>query len=230
ALGRGMLTRLVTSRGARMCRSEAELTGQETRQKQTLDALVQGRIVVARETEDGTSYELAHEALLQGWSTLRGWLDADAGARALRERLESSSSEWERLGRPRELLWGGRQVAEAAPLIELGPREQAFLAASRKMVRRRRGLGYALMLGLPALAVVAYTSLSFRARRERDRLVRQHWSTAESQVTEARAHAHTAAALRQQAFERFDRRDRQAGEERWASARAAAKDSASEYE
>ena len=39
----------------------------------TLESLIKGRIVLARNTAEGAAYELAHEALLTDWETLRRW-------------------------------------------------------------------------------------------------------------------------------------------------------------
>ena len=102
-----------------------------------LDALVRGRLLAAREVEGGTAYEVAHEALLHGWATLREWLDAQAESRVVRQRLEGAAAEWERLGRTGEVLWSARQLAEAALIRreELQPREVEFL---RDQVRRQQ--------------------------------------------------------------------------------------------
>ena len=74
------------------------------------------------------------------WGTLRDWMDANRGERALRQRLEAASAEWERLGRSRDILWRGRQLEEARDLeaSSLGAREEHFLLESRRAVRRQR--------------------------------------------------------------------------------------------
>src|SRR5439155_6287457 len=98
----------VTAEGTRARRSEAELAPPgEAATRAALDALVAGRLLVAREADRAAgagagTYELAHEALLAAWGTLRGWLDADADRRAARQRVEQAAAEWERLGRARD--------------------------------------------------------------------------------------------------------------------------------
>ena len=52
-----------------------------------LTALVRHRLLYASNVEGDTAYEVAHEALIQGWAALRGWLDADLGRRVLHQRL-----------------------------------------------------------------------------------------------------------------------------------------------
>ena len=44
-----------------------------------LEALVRGRLLVVREDEHGSVYEIAHEALIRSWGNLRRWLGRVAG-------------------------------------------------------------------------------------------------------------------------------------------------------
>lgn len=140
---RRILLRLVTLEGTRARRHESELLTEDPAEREALEALVRGRLLVAREAEGGSvTYEVAHEALVQGWGTLRTWLAADLDGRALRERLDTAAAEWERLGQGRELLWSQVQLREAEVLTpdpaELLPRAVAFLATSRREVKRRQ--------------------------------------------------------------------------------------------
>ena len=99
---RRIFGRLVTAEGTRARRPASELfAAQDTAGPPALEALVRGRLLVARDGESaaGPSYEIAHEALLTAWTTLRGWLGSDEEVRALKERLERAASEWLRLGR-----------------------------------------------------------------------------------------------------------------------------------
>src|SRR5439155_18453545 len=74
AAARRVLLRLVNLEGTRVRRAERELTGGDAAAAAALDALVRGRLVVAHDGSDGSVFELAHEVLLRGWDTLRGWL------------------------------------------------------------------------------------------------------------------------------------------------------------
>ena len=68
-----------------------------------LAALVERRLLVA---DDGT-VELVHEALLEQWPRLVGWLEEDAQGRRLHRHLTQAASEWEAAGRePSELYRG----------------------------------------------------------------------------------------------------------------------------
>jgi hypothetical protein len=138
--GRRVLMRLVTLEDTRASLSEEEIVAGEAPAKAALSALVNARLVVVREVGDRVVFEIAHEALLAGWATLRGWLDEERESRAVRHRLELAVADWERLGRSREGLWTTVQLKEAA-LLEpetLRSRERAFLDASRAAMARGR--------------------------------------------------------------------------------------------
>src|SRR5262249_10185651 len=115
---RRILLKLVSAERTRARRSEAELLGgAETEDERALvrgalEALVRGRLVAASESDGGVAYELSHEALLAGWARLRLWIDEERETRVVLERLRLAALDWERLGRPPELLWRGRQLDE----------------------------------------------------------------------------------------------------------------------
>jgi serine/threonine protein kinase/formylglycine-generating enzyme required for sulfatase activity len=223
AAARRILMRLVTAEGTRARRTEEELIGSDPAAKAALEALVRGRLLAAREVEGGTSYEVAHEALLHGWATLRDWLDAQAETRAVRQRLEAAAAEWERLGRTREVLWSARQLAEAAPIAveELHPREVAFLGSSRRSVRTKRIVRNATIVAIPALLGLVYGVVSLQARREIDRQVAAHLADATTEIADARERNKEVEALRTEAFAHFDAGRRKEAEEAWARVLAA---------
>ncbi|HRI08925.1 MAG TPA: serine/threonine-protein kinase, partial [Nannocystaceae bacterium] len=129
---RRILVRLVTIEDTRANLSAEELTGEGEAARGALEALVKARLLVVRETADGVIYEIAHEALVHGWGTLRGWLDEEREGRILLHSLETAASEWERLGKSRDALWGAAALARAGAFVDeasLRPRERDFLAA-----------------------------------------------------------------------------------------------------
>ena len=138
---RRVLFSLVSPQGTPVRRREDELAAGDVAARAALDGLVNGRLLVVRDTEQGATYELAHEALLRGWATLRRWLDEQAGSRAVRQRLVDAAAEWERLGRSGEALWSARQLSEleAVDPDDLLPRERLFVAASRSAQMRGPG-------------------------------------------------------------------------------------------
>lgn len=158
---RRLLLQLVTGEGTRIERREEEL-GSDPALQAALRALVERRLVHARTAGGQACYEVAHDALIASWGTLRNWLDDDIGHRAVRQRIEAASAEWERLARAREALWGRRQLDEVGLLdtSTLGSRERAFLLASRHAWRRQRQGRW-----IAALVVVLALVTGFGSRR-----------------------------------------------------------------
>ncbi len=145
AEARQLLLRLVPAKGTQARRTRAELLGvRGAAGGEMLEALVRGRLVIAREAsgeQAGDTYELAHEAMLRSWDTLRrGWLASGEELRGLRHLLMRSSGEWQRLGRASEQLWSGPLLEKAVRLDEeaLSTVEVDFLRASLRAVSRRR--------------------------------------------------------------------------------------------
>ena len=221
---RRILLRLVTAEGTRTRATEAELlTGglDADAQRAALEALVRGRVLVASDAQDG-AYEIAHEALLASWSTLQDWLSLDAANQAVRDRVAQAASSWERMGRPGELLWGRRQLAEtrALDLAVLPARDAAFLSATSRAVRRRRvlGAGVASALVIGALAIGA--ELRARARHELAAIVEGQVSAAQTAQASARDTARQRDVTRKRALELFDTGRWNEGETAWTEVEA----------
>jgi formylglycine-generating enzyme required for sulfatase activity len=218
---RALLLALVTAEGTRSRRTEAELyaaAGAPPDAPRALAALVRGRLLVAHEAEggEGSAYAIAHEALLSGWDTLRGWLGHDAEGRALRQRLERAAAEWERLGRSADALWGDRPLGEAASIEEagLGAREAAFLTASRRRARSRRLRRWAAALGVPL--AVGLTALGGCVKGARELGARV--AEVRQALRDARAARDQQEGLRSRALAAFDVGDDGPAEETWAAA------------
>jgi serine/threonine protein kinase/formylglycine-generating enzyme required for sulfatase activity len=219
---RRVLFALVSQQGTPVRRREDELVAGDAAARTALQGLVAGRLLVVRDTEQGPTYEIAHEALLKGWATLKRWLDEKADSRAVRHRLLGAAMEWERLGRAREALWSARQLAELDIVDpdDLLPREAAFAAASRLAVRRAR----MRRTGILCIAVLAlaggYGGIELNARRERARQIAARVEQADAILAAAHRDDEDSAVLRREAFARFDAFDREGGEAVWARARA----------
>ncbi|MCA9715621.1 MAG: serine/threonine-protein kinase PknK, partial [Myxococcales bacterium] len=165
---RKLLMRLVTIDDTRASLTEADLVGESDDNRHALEALVKGRLLVIRETDQGSVHEIAHEALINGWGTLRRWLDEEKEVRSIRHRLELQAGEWERLGRPRNALWAAEQLEEAKVLErkELRPREVAFLEASERAVARRKLIIRAVAVSVPLTLAGAYGYVRYQAYLE----------------------------------------------------------------
>jgi serine/threonine protein kinase/formylglycine-generating enzyme required for sulfatase activity len=220
---RRILMQLVTLDGTRARRSEKELV-EEDAARSALDALVRGRLLVVRDTEEGTSYEVAHEALLSGWATLRDWLGEHQDSRVVKQRLEIAAAEWARLGRAREALWSARQLGELKLVdpAELGVRDSAFVGASRRAVHRARNARRGVIASIPLAVALIIAGVQLNARWQLDRRIAVHVKEARTVLAEARAKNAEVEAMRKEAFAQFDRGDREKGEEVWASALALA--------
>ena len=230
---RRILLRLVTDEGTRARRAEDELLSSgEARdaERAALEALVRGRIVVANDAQHG-AYEIAHEALLVSWSTVQDWLARGAAEHAVRVNVERAAAEWERMGRPRDLLWGRRRLASARTLdrATLAPREVAFLSISRAAIVRTRMTGIAIAGVLAIAAVTIGVALRARAQRDLDAIIDTQVSQATEAFEAAKHLAQDRDAERARAFAQFDAHHWKAGEEVWDGVEALAVKEASQY-
>lgn len=220
---REILLRLVSGRGTRLSRPASELIHGAAAERAALEALVRARLLVAREagpaSSEGAVYEVAHEALINGWSTLRAWLDTAAEMRAARARIEAAATEWRRLGESAEALWSERQMADAqqAGLSagDLQPREAAFLAASRRNARGRRLRRWGAAIGAPLLLLGVYGGFALRLQQRTDREIKARVNESERALEQARRKANEVERLRDRAFARFEAGDAEAGERAW---------------
>ncbi|NTU64400.1 MAG: WD40 repeat domain-containing protein, partial [Chloroflexi bacterium] len=101
-----------------------------------LKTLADARLIT---TSEGVA-EVAHEALIREWPTLREWLADDREGLRLHRHLTEAAQEWERLDRDRDLLYRGARLAQAvewanAHAGELNVLERAFLDASQALTR-----------------------------------------------------------------------------------------------
>ncbi|XXF78653.1 bifunctional serine/threonine-protein kinase/formylglycine-generating enzyme family protein [Myxococcaceae bacterium GXIMD 01537] len=214
---RGVLLRLITPDGTRARKTGNEVVGDDARHRAALEALVRARLLVAREVDGGTSYELAHEALLTGWKTLARWLAEAAERREVQARLEVAAAHWERLRHARDVLWGPRQLAEAQVLdaAELTRREQSFLEASRRTMVRSRLLRHLLIAGFLLSLGLVYGGLRLRETRRLDREVRVRMEAALAMLGAARQERDALAAERAQAFRLYDSGRKEEGDTQW---------------
>ncbi|MEX1656444.1 hypothetical protein ABZ960_25255 [Streptomyces pseudovenezuelae] len=127
-----------------------------------LELLVRNRLL----TVDGSTVDLAHEALLGAWPRLRGWLAEDRERLRLHRGLTEAALTWDALGRDAGALYRGTRLTRAREAfggdVELNRLERDFLAASvethehgrRAAIRAARRLR-ALTAALAVLLVLA---------------------------------------------------------------------------
>jgi formylglycine-generating enzyme required for sulfatase activity len=214
AAAKKLLLRLVTPERTRARRSAAELVAFG---KPALDALVRGRLVVARDD----AFELAHERLIDGWPTLAGWVSNTAEAIAAHDRLSAAALAWERLGRTRDGLWAQRQLADLELLDaeDLTATEAAFAVESKRSITRRRWRNRGIAIAVPVIAVGVYAGARLVAARDVARHVGEHVETASSHLRTATSEHGSTDKLRDEAFAQFRAGKLELGEQAWTTAR-----------
>ncbi|BAY87695.1 WD-40 repeat-containing protein (plasmid) [Calothrix parasitica NIES-267] len=130
--------------------------------------LADSRLVVTGrdETSDIQTVEVVHEALIQEWTTLRQWINANRDFRIWQERLKGRMYEWEDNNKDEGSLLRGLPLAEAKDWLhkrgdELSNNERNFIEQSiallkkeREQQQRRRRF---TILGLTSFLAVAMT-------------------------------------------------------------------------
>ncbi len=102
-----------------------------------LQKLADARLIT---TSEGV-VEVAHEALIREWPTLRDWLADDREGLRLHRQLTEAAQEWDRLDRDRDLLYRGVRLAQATEWAnshtgELNDLEQTYLAAAQQLAQQ----------------------------------------------------------------------------------------------
>ena len=119
-------------------------------------------LTVGGDAADGTSVDVAHEALIRGWPRLRSWIEDERRDLLVHRRLTDAARDWAAAGRDRSALLRGRRLDEALAWRTetreaLNDAERSFLAASTRIRRVRRGVAVvavALLLGAAVAAAV----------------------------------------------------------------------------
>jgi serine/threonine protein kinase len=146
ALARLVLERLVTHERTRAVVRLDELCS-AAREPEAIERVVQhlasARLLVVESSseEETVLVELIHESLIEGWPTLRRWLDEHREDVELLARLRVAAKQWMASGRAEGLLWRGEPARAAQRWHgryrgELPPLEQQFLAATFALATR----------------------------------------------------------------------------------------------
>ena len=102
-----------------------------------LKALADARLITTSED----SAEVAHEALIREWPTLRGWLEDNREELRLQRNLTDAAQEWSELNREPDSLYRGARLAQAREWAashadEMNTLENEFLNASMEYSER----------------------------------------------------------------------------------------------
>ena len=104
---------------------------------QVLMTLADARLI----TTDQNTAEVAHEALIREWPTLRGWLDENRDGLRLHRHLTEAAQEWELLSHDPGILYRGARLVQAlewshSHADDLNLLECSFLNASRSLAEK----------------------------------------------------------------------------------------------
>ena len=99
--------------------------------------LANERLLVTNQSASGQTVEVAHEALISNWGTLRAWVNEDREFLLWCARLDAWLQEWERAQESGEALLRGPLLMEAQKWFDqrskdLSDQERKFISASRE--------------------------------------------------------------------------------------------------
>jgi WD40 repeat protein/DNA-binding SARP family transcriptional activator len=102
-------------------------------------------VVTGRDDSGSETVEVVHEALIQGWGRLRGWMEADRAFRTWQEHLRAAVRQWEETEQDQGALLRGAPLAEAEGWLagrgsELSEAERGFIQAGVAQRERRVAL------------------------------------------------------------------------------------------
>ena len=106
---------------------------------QVLSTLGDARLV----TTDQDTAEVAHEALIREWPTLRGWLEEDREGLRLHRHLTEAAQEWDARNRDPDGLYRGARLAQtlewsAQHAENVNALERTFLDASQSLAEKEQ--------------------------------------------------------------------------------------------
>lgn len=136
-----------------------------------LTAFTDARLITVTEH----TAQIAHEALLRVWPTLRTWIAEDRAGLLVHQQLSEAAQQWQRSGKDKGHLFSGRRLvttrewlSETDNHTKLTDDERTFLTTSARQQRRRKALAVvgvlALLFGIGA-AVVAVRQSNAAADR-----------------------------------------------------------------
>lgn len=189
AAARRMLLHLVrvgdTTRDVRKRSTRSELiehlSSDTVAAGKALEVLTNARLV----TLDAGSVEITHEALLEAWPRLRGWIDDNRAENLARQRLEADAATWDEQRRDTSLLYRGARLettehwAKGPESTETTPVARAFLAESMRHRRRTRWISRGAAAAVCVLAVIAVVAAATAIQQRDEAQFRQVVSESE---------------------------------------------------
>ena len=154
----------------RVPRSELAGAGKDSETvEQVLTTLGYARLITA----DRDEVEVAHEALIREWPTLRNWLDENRDGLTIHRRLTEAAGEWQQMDGDSSVLYRGTRLAQALDwrtenAEQLNDLERDFLdqshqaeaAEARERAEREAQSRFRLRAALAAVALALAVSLT----------------------------------------------------------------------
>ncbi|MBN2530077.1 MAG: SUMF1/EgtB/PvdO family nonheme iron enzyme [Deltaproteobacteria bacterium] len=232
AAAKHVILQLITDKKTRSRKSIQELNPEGRRDiRDAIQYLTRGRLIVARDTQDGSTYELAHDSLLTGWSTLASWLNADAESDLIQERLHKAAEEWARLNYTNEVLWKKKHLAESCQIPEsaLDDLSLRFLKASR-LAQFKRTVGFRLLaILIPMLMVFVFVGGVIHKRNGGAGKVATEVAAAKKLLTRIHHQSQKVSRAESKAFQLFDKGALTDAEHVWARSQSYSKPIAKWY-
>ncbi len=99
-------------------------------------------VVTGRDAAGVQTVEVVHEAMIQSWGQLQGWIEEDRAFRTWQERLRTAERQWQRTKQDEGALLRGAPLAEAEGWLaeredELSEGERSFVQAGVALRERR---------------------------------------------------------------------------------------------
>jgi len=163
----------------RVALSELEASSPSERQAVAivLGQLVDARLVVIDDQAGSPFAELAHDALITGWTRLHAWVREDAKRIASLRLLSKDAEQWSMDARHRAgLMWADAARREVVEDLRkhstpgLNAQETLFASASLDRARRNRRTRQLSNAGL-VVAVLVFAALAYVAREQRNQAV-----------------------------------------------------------
>ncbi|HVK14350.1 MAG TPA: AAA family ATPase [Gemmataceae bacterium] len=212
-----VITGLVSTQATRQPRPRAALqaeAGDAEAARAVIDYLVGERLLTVRSDPEDLSkslVDLSHEALIEHWDRLRGWLAEDPAGRAMREEFRKHAEQWaagfagvpprSRRGLPGPDVANNYLTWIRASQPKLSPAHREFAAALRGLLTRRRRVRQAVLGALTALALASSVLAIYAAGQAAKARSKESVATAK----EAEARESEAAALEQSTALTLDR-------------------------
>lgn len=144
AIARNIFLRLTElGEGTQDTRRREQISNFKTQDSNAVQAVLKTLADARLITVGEDTVEVAHEALIREWPTLREWLNGNRENLRLHRQLARDAQDWHRLEQDEGMLYRGARLAQAVEWAEwsrqttdLNPLEREFIASSQALAGR----------------------------------------------------------------------------------------------